>query len=149
MNINDKAPNFTLTSHEDKTVSLSGYDKNVILFFVRTTNCYECRQHVEHLARLYPQIQEKNAEVLVIVHADEATVKQYAASVRAPFPVLADPTHQVYEEYGLNRVWLFSTRSGSLIVDKDGTVRYAKNSIVPFQWVKESDEVMAALTTLS
>lgn len=48
-----------------------------------------------------------------------------------PFPVLADTDRQVYQRYGLDKVLLFIQRSATVLVDKEGTVRYIHRATNP------------------
>jgi|GEM_PF-404165 len=150
LDINNQAPDFSLESHTGDTITLNQFmgNNHVILFFVRTTYCYACRQHVEQLARMYSEFQAKGAEVLVLVHATANEVKQYAKSVSAPFPVLADPDHTVYDAYGLDKVFLLATRTGSVMVKKDGTIQYIKSATNPWGWREESVTLLKQLNAL-
>src|SRR5688572_928493 len=108
--VGQAAPDFTLISNTGAQVTLSGLrGKKVVLFFVRTPTCWQCREHVDQLVRQYEQFRAKNTEILVILHADVITAKKYADDLRAPFPILADPGHQIYEKYGLNKILLINT----------------------------------------
>jgi peroxiredoxin Q/BCP len=147
LEVNQLAPNFTLPAHDGRTISLADYrgQKNVILFFVRAYSCYSCREHVSYLGRMYPEFQKLNTEVLVIIHADLDIALGYADVTRAPFPVLADATHTIYEEYGLSKVLVFSTRTASVIVDQDGGIRYIKSLTNPWAWRTETEHLLELL----
>lgn len=144
------APDFRLKSHRGDEVSLSSYHgrKNVVLFFVRTYTCYSCREHVHHLVRLYNEFQKYDAEVLVILNADQQAAIGYADITRAPFPVLSDPDHSIYEQYGLHKVMLLSTRSGSVVVDKDGKISYLRALTNPWAWRTETQNLIEHLKSL-
>lgn len=138
------APDFTLTAHTGEAISLSQYrgQQNVILFFVRAPSCWHCREHVEQLGRLYEQFKAQQTEVLVVIDASPEETAEYAKKVHAPFPVLANPGHTVYEMYGLNKVFFFTSRSGSLVVDQQGQISYLKSALITTAWLKESLEVL-------
>lgn len=149
--LNSPAPDFELTAHTGETVRLSDYHgkQSVILFFVRTYNCYACRQHVEHLVRKYTHVQDQNAAVLVILNSDLVAAQGYADVTRAPFPVLADPHHHVYDLYGLNQVFLLSTRTGSVVVNPQGRIAYMKSMTNPWGWRNETDMLLEQLKSVS
>jgi peroxiredoxin len=150
IDVNTPAPDFTLMTGNNTPVQLSQFvgQKNVVLFFVRTYSCYSCRQHVEHLARTYADFQRYETEVLVILNADQVAAKGYSDVTRAPFPVLADPKHEVYNAYGLNQIFMLSTRTGSVVVDKQGVVSYIRSLSNPWGWRNETDNLIAHLVKL-
>lgn len=151
LEMNTLAPDFALPAHTGEQIRLSDYQgrQQVVLFFVRTASCWQCRSHVEQLARMYPEFQRHNTEVLVIIHSDVAGAAAYADKLKVPFPVLADEEHQVYELYGLNRIFLLNTRTGSVVVDRVGRVRYQRSAINPGAWLKESLALRDEVATLT
>lgn len=144
------APDFTLSDQHGATVNLSTatLQKNMILFFVRTPTCWQCREHVEQLARLYRDFQTYNTDVLVIVNASQAETRQYAAKLNLPFPILADPEHKVYDQYGLNKIMFLNTRTGSVVVDQLGRISYMKSAVNPGHWIKETSALLDHIKTL-
>lgn len=144
--VNAPAPDFALQAHTGELVKLSDFQgQKVVLFFVRTYNCYTCRQHVEHLGRNYADFTKQGAKILIILHADMVSAQGYAEVTRAPFPVLADPKHEVYEAFGLDRVFMFSTRTGSIIIDEAGTVSYIRTMTNPWGWRNEMENLLQHL----
>jgi peroxiredoxin len=108
----------------------------------------QCRTHVAQLGRLYPQFQAADAEVLVILGdmIDRAT--RYSTALKAPFPVLADPTHDVYHRFDLERAYLIIQRTASVVVDRTGRIRYLKRATNPQAWLKESQELLQVIQAL-
>ena len=149
--VGQDAPDFTLTSHQDTEITLSQFrgQKNVILFFVRAPACWHCREHVEQLGRLYDQYQSFNTEVLVVIDASAEEARDYAKQTHAKFPVLANPGHTIYELYGLNKVFFFTSRSGSVVVDTQGKISYMKSALITNAWLKESLEVLDHVKSLA
>jgi peroxiredoxin Q/BCP len=144
--VNAPAPDFQLQAHTGQTIKLSDYQgQKVVLFFVRTYNCYTCRQHVEHLGRVYQDFQGQGAQILVLLHADMVSAQGYAEVTRAPFPILADPKHEVYEAFGLDRVFMFSTRTGSVVIDEAGKVSYIRTMTNPWGWRNEIENLLGHL----
>jgi peroxiredoxin len=144
------APDFTLTAHTGEPIHLSDYqDKtNVVLFFVRTYTCPQCRDHVRLLGQHYNDFKGLDTEVLVVLHGDLENAKGYADVTQAPFPVLADPKHEIYERYNLNKVFLFSTRTASVVVDRAGKITYLKSATAPWTWPKETTMLLTHLRSL-
>lgn len=149
--IGEHAPDFTLISQHGQEVSLSSYQgkKNAILFFIRAASCWQCRQHVEQLARMYSQLQAMDSEVLALIYADHKQAQDYAAALQVPFPILADPDYAIYERYGLNKVFLLNTRTASVVIDKKGQITYLKSATNPFTWLKEAQEILEQIKKIA
>jgi peroxiredoxin len=105
----------------------------------------QCRAHAAQLGRQYPEIKAANADVLIILGDTLESAKQYSESLHLPFPVLADPQRQVYHRYGLQKALLLIQRTASIIVDKDGFIRYLRTTTNPMAWLEEHKELITAL----
>ncbi len=66
---------------------------------------------------------------------------RYAETLKLPFPVLADPDRRVYHRYGLDKVFLVQ-RTASVVIDRQGIVRYLHSALNPFTWLQESRELI-------
>jgi len=71
------------------------------------------------------------------------------AKPNRPFPVLADPERTVYAEYELEKYFAHIQRTASLVVDKDGLVRYIKRTTLPIVWLQESRELIGFVDSLN
>ncbi|GAB4497435.1 MAG: peroxiredoxin family protein [Anaerolineales bacterium] len=148
--IGSLAPDFKLRATNGQEISLTDFrDKqNVIVFFIRETTCPQCRTHVAHLGQMYSQFREAGTEVIVILGEGEEKAREYAESIGLPFPILCDPDRAVYHLYELEKYFLLFQRTASLIVDKDGIVRYLKRTTVPNIWLQESRELLGFILSL-
>ena len=108
----------------------------------------QCRAHVAQLGRLHPQLRVASCEVLVLLGGSLQQARKYAQHLQLPFPVLADPGRDVYDLYGLARNYVFIQRTASLIVDREGVVRYLRLATNPQTWLKESGELLKAVQAL-
>jgi peroxiredoxin len=108
----------------------------------------QCRSHVAQLGRLYPELQAAGAEVLVILGDTPERAARYGTALRVPFSILADPTEAVYHQFGLHKSLLLIQRTASVIVDRDGTIRYLKRATNPGTWLQESHEVVQVVQEL-
>jgi len=108
----------------------------------------QCRAHVAQLGRLNSQFEAANAEVLVVLGDSLERATRYAASINVPFPVLADPGHEVYHRFDLERAYLIIQRTASVVVDRDGIIRYLKRATNPQAWLKESQELLQVVQRL-
>lgn len=148
--IGSLAPDFNLLATHGQEISLTAFrgKQNVIVFFIRETTCSQCRTHVAQLGRMYDQFKEAGTEVLVILGEDMEKAKEYADSIGLPFPILCDPDRAVYHLYELEKYFLLFQRTASLVVDKDGVVRYLKRTTVPNVWLQESRELLGFIFSL-
>jgi peroxiredoxin len=108
----------------------------------------QCRRHVAQLGRLYPQFQAAGAETLVILGDSLDRATRYGASLNVPFPILADPAHEVYHRFDLERVYLVMQRTASVVVDRDGRIQYLKRATNPQTWLQESQELLQVVQGL-
>jgi peroxiredoxin len=148
--IGSLAPDFKLPATNGQEIALTDFrgKSNVIVFFIRETSCYQCRTHVTHLGRMYDQFREAGAEIIVILGEGDQKAREYAESIGLPFPILCDPDRAVYHLYELEKYLLLFQRTASLVVDKDGIVRYLKRTTVPNVWLQESRELYGFILSL-
>ena len=63
--------------------------------------------------------------------------------IEAPFPILADPTRVAYRAYGFAKSLWIIQQSGTVIVDREGIVRYVHQSTNPQNGFQEEDVLEA------
>lgn len=148
--IGSPAPDFTLTATNGQKISLTDFrgKKNVIVFFIRETTCPQCRTHVGHLGQLHEQFRAAGTEVIVILGEGLEKAREYADGLNLPFPILCDPDRAVYKLYELEKYFLLFQRTASLVVDKEGIVRYLKRTTIPNVWLQESRELLGFVLSL-
>lgn len=149
--IGSLAPDFKLHATNGQEIALSDFrgKKNVIVFFIRETTCPQCRTHVTQLGRMYDQFREAGAEIIVILGENVEKAREYARGIGLPFPILSDPDRTIYQLYELEKYFLLFQRTASVVVDKDGIVRYLKRTTVPNVWLQESRELFGFVDSLN
>jgi thioredoxin-dependent peroxiredoxin len=145
------APDFKLQATNGEDISLSDFrgKSNIILFFIRETSCPQCRTHVTQLGRMYEEFREAGAEILVILGEDLQKARIYAEGINLPFPILSDPDRDIYNLYELEKYFLLFQRTASLVIDKQGIVRYLKRTTVPNVWLQETRELYGFVDSLN
>lgn len=108
----------------------------------------QCRAHVAQLGRMYEDFQAAGADVLVILGDTPERARRYAEALKTPFPVLADPDRRVYGQYGLEKALFIMQRTASVVVDRQGVIRYIKRATNPMTWLQESRELLDAILAL-
>ena len=117
--IGQKAPDFTLRSHQGKNIKLSEYRGQVVMINFWTTWCGPCRQELPLLNRMHEKYHKAGFQLLGINVDDQVGAAQAMVDRLAlRFPVLYDTTKQVSKRYDLDAM------PTTLIVDRDGKVRY-------------------------
>jgi peroxiredoxin len=85
------------------------------------------------------------AQILVILGDNLDRARRFAETLKAPFPVLADPERAVYHRFELEKNFIGIQRTASVIVDSKGAIQYLKRSTNPNTWLQESKELLRAV----
>lgn len=73
----------------------------------------------------------------------QTAAKLAAEKMEAPFPVLADPGRQAYRAYGFTKSLWVIQKSGWILLDKNGVVRYTRRSTNPQNSFDEAELLKA------
>ncbi len=149
--IGSLAPDFKLLATNGQEISLTDFrgKSKVIVFFIREATCPQCHMHVAQLGKMYNQFREAGTEIIVILGEDVNQAREYAKGINLPFPILSDPNRTIYHLYELEKYFLLFQRTASLVVDKDGIVRYLKRTTLPNVWLQESRELYGFVDSLN
>jgi peroxiredoxin Q/BCP len=143
-----KAPTFSLQSQEDKTVNLKDFQGQwVVLYFYPKDMTKGCTIEAHNFERDLAKYKEKKAAI-VGVSADKVDSHQeFCTKESLTFKLLADPNHQVIDQYGSAREMgpVVIANRNTFLIDPKGVVRKVFTEVKPAQ---HSDEVLAALTEL-
>ncbi|MFC2049900.1 peroxiredoxin family protein [Chloroflexota bacterium] len=137
--VGDNAPDFTLESIEDKSISLSDFRGKVVLLVFTKIDCEDCQKQIPYIEAAYEKSNGGFA-VLDIYQFDAPNkVKDYVAGKQlTAFPALPDPKGKVAIEYGVARF-----PPTNFIVDAAGIIRYKQ--IGPFQSQEEIEGILESL----
>ena len=96
------APNFTLSSQEDKPVSLSDYKgKWVVLYFYPKDQTSGCTLEAHNFQRDLAKYQALNAAILGVSLDTVESHKTFCTKDSLTFKLLADPDHKAVDAYGV------------------------------------------------
>lgn len=135
--IGETVPDFDLKLyHKDKIVEslLSEYrGKWVVLFFYPADFTFVCPTELEDLADHYAEFQKLNTEILAVstdtVYTHKAWHDHSKAIAKVQFPMVADRTGELTQEFGVFIEEEGNARRGTFIIDPDGVLQaYEVNS---------------------
>jgi peroxiredoxin len=109
----------------------------------------QCRAHASQLGRLSPEFKLAGCEMVLILGDSLEKAQAYAEILHLPFPVLADPEREVYKRYGLEKAFFVIQRTASIIVDRQGIIRYLKTTSNSLTWLAESRGLLDQARKLS
>jgi len=144
------APDFELPSGTGERVRLSSLQGSpVVLYFYPKDDTPGCTAQACGIRDVFGEIREQGATVLGVSPDSEASHRRFREKYGLPFTLLADPEHDVAEQYG---VWVEKKRNGkssmgiersTFVIAADGTVAKVMRRVDP---QTHADDVLAALS---
>jgi thioredoxin-dependent peroxiredoxin len=117
LKIGDKAPDFVLTSDEDKEVSLKGFKgKRVLLYFYPKASTPGCTVEACEFRDRMGNFGKQDVVVLGVSADPVKALQNFKKKQKLNFPLLSDPDHKMIECYGVWRMKKFMGRSFKGIV---------------------------------
>ena len=129
--VNMIAPDFSLKTLDDESISLSDYKGKVVVVHIATTWCPFCNAEAPYLEALYQDYKDKNVQVILIdvKEPKELVQEKLKEKYNLSFQVLLDLDGAVATRYapegvlpdlGRDEVMLAS----NLIIDEEGNIRF-------------------------
>jgi peroxiredoxin Q/BCP len=146
----ERAPDFSLVSDTGEAVTLSSFrGRPVVLYFYPKDDTPGCTTQACGIRDVYSDLRDRGAVVLGVSPDDEASHVKFKEKYSLPFTLLADPEHEVAEEYG---VWkernLYGKKSmgierSTFVIDAEGNLSKVMRRVKPDT---HASDVLAALT---
>lgn len=134
------APDFALRSSTGENLRLSEYRGDVVMINFWATWCGPCRQEMPLLDELYTRYQRVGFNLLGInIDDDSRRAMQMIDELGVSFPVLFDARKEVSELYEVEAMPV------TVLVDREGTVRYVHHGYKPGYEEKYLDQVRSLL----
>ena len=138
LSVGAKAPDFTLTDQNGKSVSLSDFaGKRIVLYFYPKDNTPGCTRQACAFAGVYEEFRTLNAVVIGISKDSSTSHQKFAQKYSLPFLLLSDPELIAIQAYG---VWQEKKNYGKVsmgvvrstyVIDPDGIIEQAVPNVKP------------------
>jgi peroxiredoxin Q/BCP len=132
LKVGDPAPNFTLQASDGKTYKLSDFKgkQAVVLAWFPKAFTQGCTIECKSLAANGDKIRKFNVSYFMISVDPVEDNTKFAASEKADFPMLADPTKATATAYGVLSERGFANR-WTFYIDKDGKITAIDKTVKP------------------
>ncbi|MBQ8506066.1 MAG: thioredoxin-dependent thiol peroxidase [Clostridia bacterium] len=138
LDINVKAPNFTLSDKDGNPVSLSDFlGKKVVLYFYPRDNTPGCTRQACAFAAAYEGFKEIDAVVIGVSKDSAASHQKFAEKYNLPFILLSDPDKQAIQAYDVwqekknyGRVSMGVVRA-TYVIDENGMIEHVMPKVKP------------------
>ena len=145
------APDFELTSDSGESVRLSNFrGKPVVLYFYPKNDTPGCTTQACGIRDSYEEFGERGAVVLGVSPDSESSHVKFKEKYGLPFTLLADPEHEVAEQYGTwverrnyGKTYMGIERS-TFVIDRDGRVARVLRRVKPDTHVEQVLEALPA-----
>ena len=138
LELNTKAPDFTLTDKDGKQVSLSDFlGKKVVLYFYPKDNTPGCTRQACAFAGAYAEFERLGVAVIGISKDSVASHVKFAEKYNLPFVLLSDPdllaikAYDVWQEKKMcGKVGMGVVRT-TFIIDEEGKIAHIMPKVKP------------------
>jgi len=143
------APDFTLKDQDQKEVKLGDFKgkKNVVLAFYPLDWSPVCTKENKCLTDDFPKFSSSNTEILGISIDSVFSHKAWADALGLKHRLLSDMGGSVAKKYGMYLDEKFITKRATVIVDKNGVVKYVK--VQEILTARDDQEILNVLKSLS
>lgn len=100
----NNAPTFSVVDAKGETIQLENYrGKKVFLAFFRYASCPVCNFRMNEIIQNYEAIQTKGYVFVAVFESSNPTLQDYLKETEVPFPIIGDPSLELYKKYGVQR----------------------------------------------
>ncbi|MCD1115890.1 redoxin domain-containing protein [Chryseobacterium turcicum] len=97
--VGDKIKNFTAKDQFGESFSLNNQKQKIILVFIRGQWCPYCNQYVKDLQDLSPELQNKNAKLVIISPEKPEFIEKTIEKTNTKYTVLYDEGYKIAEAF--------------------------------------------------
>lgn len=140
LEINSKAPQFTLPDKDGKMITLSSFiGKKVILYFYPKDNTPGCTKQALLYKEKYEEFVDKNTVVIGISKDSIKSHQKFATKFELPFILLSDTSVEVIKAYDvwkekkfMGKTYMGVVRS-TYLINESGIITHAFENVSPDQ----------------
>jgi len=146
--VGEEAPDFVLKDQDQKEVKLSDFrgKKNVVLAFYPLDWSPVCTNENKCFTNDLPKFQDADTEVFGISIDSTWSHKAWADALGLKHRLLSDMKREAVQKYGLYLEDANIGKRATVIVDKNGKVRYKK--VQEILTARDNNEILKALETV-
>ena len=147
--VGDKAPDFTLEDQDKNPVTLSSFQgkKNVVLAFYPLDWSPICTNENTCFSNDLPRFEDSNAVVFGISTDSTFCHKAWKSALKLNQTLLSDIKRTVCKDYGLYIEEANINKRATVIVDRQGIVRYVK--VQEILTARDDQQILEALKKIS
>ncbi|MBI3358878.1 MAG: peroxiredoxin [Nitrospirae bacterium] len=140
------APNFTLSSNDGRTISLSDYKgkKNVILYFYPKDDTPGCTKEACAFRDDIEAFKKADTEILGVSTDTVKSHQRFVDKFQLNFPLLADDKKEIAKRYGALNI-TGSAKRMTFLIDQNGII---KKIVAKVKVDGHSQELQETLTRL-
>ena len=124
LKVGDKAPDFTLSDQEGKSVTLSTALQvgPVILAFYPKAFTPGCNKQNSNFRDKYAEVEQKGAQVFGVSTDSVETQKKFKTEFKLPYSLLSDPDGKVARQYSGTMPVVGVANRANFVIGQDGKI---------------------------
>ena len=149
LSVGDKAPSFSLSSQDDKIISLSDFKgKRLLLYFYPKADTPGCTKHACSIRDAAKELKKHGASAIGISPDKPSKQKKFDEKYSLGFLLLSDTDNKVSRAYGAwgEKSMYGKTYEGiirsSFVIDGQGKIVQASYKVKPLETVPNATEVL-------
>ena len=143
--VGDTAPDFTKTTQNGDTISLSQYrgDKTVVLYFYPKDETPGCTAEACTFRDSFEDFVEAGAIVIGVSQDSDQSHKSFAEHHRLPFLLVSDRDKALQKAYGVPKTMGLLPGRVTYVIDRDGNcaIGFTTSKII-HGWIEKGGEAM-------
>lgn len=124
-----EAPSFTGTDQDGDTVKLSDFrGRKIVLYFYPEDNTPGCTTEACSFRDSFDAFTERDIAVIGVSADTVESHKKFAKTQRLPFPLIADPDHEIIDAYDV-RGSFGNAKRATYIIDENGIIEHVYETV--------------------